>query len=825
VSQAPADIGRAEVSSLVAGYDRLFTELGAIYQLSIAERLRLEELKAVFVLRGLEPTDPAVARWLSPVICITPNGQADFLKSFGRAAEAAPPPAVGPSAWFPEAATTLTRGLRKLQLRLRSSRPRVPSLSALSADAIVAGQAGLVLLLIVWAAAIALSSPADTLLHVPEALRRVLHVEPPPPTSVEWRWVLRLQVTLIGLFLAVAAFLLLTFAMGSSLLRRSRRRRMEFNDKIRPEAARPVALQVGVEAYFAEPRVVRSIMALGRHHTSPGLRLHVRRSLRATLKKGGFPVLRYGLRPRVPEYVLLVDREGPRDHLYLVGEILARRMDQHRVTVFRYHFDRTSAHLRPIDAGERPTSLLEVQAANPGARWLIVAEPDRLLSRPGMVSPWLAALAAGASVTILNPRRESDWERDEADLRRVGVSVLPATPDGVARYSEWLTSDAPIAPGANHLPASQLDTPFHLGRLRARLFSPKPLEAEEFAGLEDDLTRWLGSDLMRLLRALAVFPRLEPALTLALGRALKGADGSPLLNDDTLLRLIRLPWLRAGRMPGPLRGELARGLGRADLAATVRTIEAFLRAEVEALRTGRMPPARERDLLIHWLSSTVGSDLHDDILIDAIRGRAPAELGAPSAPSLRDRVRTIAEHPATPGVLVGLLGASLAVWVQPDVRQSLPDVRQSLPDKMPAQAEPRSVAPASNLPAVDDVSAKPRPAPDALPIPKASAAPSYSANEQRRPESPRSDKADVNSIQHITMGPLEMGTNRQGYDFDAFGKGAPNVELCAEMCRVEPDCKAVTYVISLKTCWMKNHVPPATSNPDMISSVKAMPVS
>ena len=72
------------------------------------------------------------------------------------------------------------------------------------------------------------------------------------------------------------------------------------------------------------------------------------------------------------------------------------------------------------------------------------------------------------------------------------------------------------------------------------------------------------------------------------------------------------------------------------------------------------------------------------------------------------------------------------------------------------------------------------------------------------------------------MGPLEMGINRQGNDFDAFGKSAENAQLCAEMCRTTDDCKAMTYVVSAKTCWMKTVAPPAASHPDMISSVKVI---
>jgi PAN domain-containing protein len=70
------------------------------------------------------------------------------------------------------------------------------------------------------------------------------------------------------------------------------------------------------------------------------------------------------------------------------------------------------------------------------------------------------------------------------------------------------------------------------------------------------------------------------------------------------------------------------------------------------------------------------------------------------------------------------------------------------------------------------------------------------------------------------MGPLEPGINRQGYDFDDAGLPAANAPICAELCRTNKQCVAMTYVISLRTCWLKSKVPPQSPDADMISAVK-----
>jgi hypothetical protein len=71
-----------------------------------------------------------------------------------------------------------------------------------------------------------------------------------------------------------------------------------------------------------------------------------------------------------------------------------------------------------------------------------------------------------------------------------------------------------------------------------------------------------------------------------------------------------------------------------------------------------------------------------------------------------------------------------------------------------------------------------------------------------------------------TMGQLELNVNRQGMDFDAFGRVTENAETCAELCRADRNCKAMTYVISLRTCWLKYAVPSPSRGPDFVSAVK-----
>jgi PAN domain-containing protein len=74
----------------------------------------------------------------------------------------------------------------------------------------------------------------------------------------------------------------------------------------------------------------------------------------------------------------------------------------------------------------------------------------------------------------------------------------------------------------------------------------------------------------------------------------------------------------------------------------------------------------------------------------------------------------------------------------------------------------------------------------------------------------------------VVMGQLEPGINRQGMDLSADERHTPNAEICAELCRTNSECRAMTYVISLKTCWLKAGVPEPypPGGPDYVSSRK-----
>jgi len=71
------------------------------------------------------------------------------------------------------------------------------------------------------------------------------------------------------------------------------------------------------------------------------------------------------------------------------------------------------------------------------------------------------------------------------------------------------------------------------------------------------------------------------------------------------------------------------------------------------------------------------------------------------------------------------------------------------------------------------------------------------------------------------MGPLEPGVDYAHSDINPKGwSSVASAEACSYMCYARPDCKAMTYVVSNQSCWLKHAVPAPGKEADMISAVK-----
>lgn len=402
---------------------------------------------------------------------------------------------------------------------------------------------------------------------------------------------------------------------------------------------RAVGLQAARRLLFAPGRQSRDFQALRRHHEVPSSRIDVRRSLRATLRAGGLVQVRYGTQRRLPDYLVMVDRASLDDHQGALADIVLRRFAEEQVpfSAYDFHGDPRRSRARGGGGPHGVADLADLAATHGEHPLILFTEGDRFFARHGdQTHAWVDRLLAWPMTLLFTPKPRAEWGLRESRLQAMGFVVLPATPDGIARFAELLdagpsSTTALPAPGTTTAALELLEV-----RPDRWVRQTAPSERET-AQLLAALQAGLGLQAFELLCAAAVFPTVHAEVTLWLADALAG-DGPPLLDEDSFGRLARLPWLRRGRMPDWLRLSLIARLGPAREAAVRRLCLQLLRPrgpgqEGYALEIARADQHTWLATLLAVLRQDEASVLRDAVFLGFMHRRAPDPLAlqAPEA--------------------------------------------------------------------------------------------------------------------------------------------------------------------------------------------------
>jgi CheY-like chemotaxis protein len=308
----------------------------------------------------------------------------------------------------------------------------------------------------------------------------------------------------------------------------------------------------------------RTVRLLRQPAEAENQRLNIRRTLRATIQAGGFPDLVYEPCRSETEYIFVIDRTQQRSQQVALFEYLFRAFCQESVCVERFFFHKAFDRF----TNERyPQGLSLAQLAERySASTLLVWSDGAPLLYPvyPVVEPFIrAAIADWQPRGLLTPVPVADWGSREQALQAEFL-VLPADITGQLRLLQALNEkDAPSA------------------------ISPVPAEATE--SIEDldlqdaaELEEYLGPELFQWLAATAVYPRLRWELVVEIGRALLPASA---VNYTNLLRLARIPWMRAGAFPDRTRLELLKRLSPANETLARQTMLRLL-SDVERVFPG-----------------------------------------------------------------------------------------------------------------------------------------------------------------------------------------------------------------------------------------------
>jgi formylglycine-generating enzyme required for sulfatase activity len=312
---------------------------------------------------------------------------------------------------------------------------------------------------------------------------------------------------------------------------------------------------------FGGAEAERALRELRAARVEPTRRLDIAATVEATARHGDYFQPVYANRRVAPEHLLLVQSAHRNDQQAALAEELAGRFRSLGLTVRVYRFrDDPRFLVRWRDRGGDYEELTRL-AARHGASRLLVIGAAQLLFHPlsGEVRPWLDALKPWQDCVWLHPR---DAGPEHAELlARHAILLLPLSRGSLPALVARLTGN-PIPKGEGGA-GPALDLPDMIAAEPDAWLGEKPPYDADLAGLARQLEHYLGSYGLRLLRAVAVYPRPLWDLTLALDYLLYGELGTadpPARREQRLSRLSRLPWLTHAHWPDWLRLCLLRGM-------------------------------------------------------------------------------------------------------------------------------------------------------------------------------------------------------------------------------------------------------------------------
>jgi hypothetical protein len=336
--------------------------------------------------------------------------------------------------------------------------------------------------------------------------------------------------------------------------------------------------------WFGEGRLRTSLRALRRHVPHEGAApIDVARSVAATVRQAGVPMVVRAGRPRLPEHLLLVGLANPADALRLPAEALARRLADAGAHVSAYAYLGDPGLLRRLKDGARLT-LARAMALHGGARLLLVADAASLFDELAGAPVPPPELRAVRDRVLLTPVPQARWAQAEHAFHEAGWLVVELSAEGVERVAAMLTAAREARPIWR--PAARDPSPDLAERLARQPAVLAPRRAPTEAA-----RRWLITELRAFLRnpgqtadaqqpatqldgfallaVLAAGPEAAPGVLERLAAQLiaLGREAPP---EPVLARLSRLPWLRLGRLPEWLRRDLLDALAGTPLERDAR---------------------------------------------------------------------------------------------------------------------------------------------------------------------------------------------------------------------------------------------------------------
>ncbi|MBP6824891.1 MAG: hypothetical protein KA368_25315, partial [Acidobacteria bacterium] len=326
----------------------------------------------------------------------------------------------------------------------------------------------------------------------------------------------------------------------------------------------------------------RAAQELRRHRLTSHHDLDVTATVDATIRKGVVTPV-YSARRLAPEYLLLIDRASVHDGQAKLADELAKRLGADHVYVDQFYFQDDPRTVREPKPLSPVITLHELASRYPDHRLLVFSDAEGFFNPfTGEPGHWLEQFDYWEQRVLLTPESPAAWGYREFTLAEdYGFTLIPAKTEGLAALANLLNFD--LSPELHTDDAAKF--PQLIARDAERWLDSREPKPEVIEKLCAQIKSYLGEDGWLWLSACAVYPQIKWEITLYLGGRLAGewqlagacqypareqggvaagtkplfTRGLPTQDKDwaeSVLRLVRLPWFRFGRMPDWMRDRL-----------------------------------------------------------------------------------------------------------------------------------------------------------------------------------------------------------------------------------------------------------------------------
>lgn len=300
-------------------------------------------------------------------------------------------------------------------------------------------------------------------------------------------------------------------------------------------------------------------------------KLDIQRTIKATALSLGMLDFKYLTHDKASEYLVLIDKKHPQDHLARLFDRLVAMLKEEDVVLSCFYFD---SDIRVCWNTDFPEGISFARLRQRFAHHRLLIYSDGY----HMVDPYESTL--------------KDWVPDTLAIWKKRAAIITPIPPKDWGYKERLLFPY-FHPITADLSGQEELVSFFTSEKKPNFADYKGAALEQYEYGEEslldydfeqveDLRIYLNDSLFEYLAATMVYPLPTWEMTLAIGRALSARPNSEyVLHYEELLRLSRIPWMQNGLLSPRLRKDLLATLSReTEHIARLAVLEILAQVEV-----------------------------------------------------------------------------------------------------------------------------------------------------------------------------------------------------------------------------------------------------